>query len=341
MDRTLEFSKLLSEKRTGIIPEQKKPPPPPPSNGINPKDDAQSRRAFHQITLDVSKGINETAQSLSKLTKLVRQQGLFDDPTEEINKLIYRIKQELNDLNCKLDSAQQNVDERKKYLGERNQMSAHSMNIVSQLKSGLMNATKEFKSALEIRSSKMKDTQTRKSQITGFGNALSPMRQFGGGGGGSLMQGSADKKVGGMLPTPYNQVALQPGGAMAGQSADSRGGVMTVQSPMQIQQQQQQLLLAPPASMQYYESREVAVNEVEKTIGELGTLFKRLGAMLAEQQELVERIDEDVESAVSSADKAHAALLKSYESVSSNRALYTKIISILVLFIIFFVIFLM
>ena len=35
---------------------------------------------------------------------------------------------------------------------------------------------------------------------------------------------------------------------------------------------QQQLLLAPPTASMYYESREKAVTEVEKTIGELGTL---------------------------------------------------------------------
>ena len=51
-----------------------------------------------------------------------------------------------------------------------------------------------------------------------------------------------------------------------------------------IFQQNQQLLFAPLATNQYYESREVAVTEVEKTIGELGSLFKRLATMISEQQ---------------------------------------------------------
>ena len=50
-----------------------------------------------------------------------------------------------------------------------------------------------------------------------------------------------------------------------------------------IFQQNQQLLFAPLATNQYYESREVAVTEVEKTIGELGSLFKRLATMITEQ----------------------------------------------------------
>ena len=43
-------------------------------------------------------------------------------------------------------------------------------------------------------------------------------------------------------------------------------------------------MFAPLATNQYYENREVAVTEVEKTIGELGSLFKRLATMLSEQQ---------------------------------------------------------
>jgi syntaxin 5 len=70
--------------------------------------------------------------------------------------------------------------------------------------------------------------------------------------------------------------------------------------------QHQQLLLAPIAETQYYDQREKAVSEVEKTIGELGTLFKRLATMISEQQEMVERIDEDVENSISNADRAHA-----------------------------------
>jgi hypothetical protein len=54
---------------------------------------------------------------MAKLTKLVKKQGLFDDPTEEINALIFRIKENLDELNSKCDSAQQYVDSRKSSFG--------------------------------------------------------------------------------------------------------------------------------------------------------------------------------------------------------------------------------
>jgi syntaxin 5 len=75
--------------------------------------------------------------------------------------------------------------------------------------------------------------------------------------------------------------------------------------------------------------------------GELGQLFKRLSTMISEQQELVERIDEDIESTVATSDLAHQTLLKTYDSVSNNKTFAMKIIGILLMFIIFFVLFLM
>lgn len=312
-DRTHEFTQFV-EKFQGNNSVTKKIPEVP-----------KTKSAFHDASADIARGIHRTSGLLTKLTKLVRRQGLFDDPTEEINNLIFRIKQDLDELNTKCDSAQQFVDSKKK-AASSDQSASYNLKVVGQLKTDLMNTTKEFKSVLEARSSKMKDQMQRKVALTGQGS-LSPMRQF-----------NASKQPEGP-PKPGSE--LKVGGGSGGdaspyglqQSSDSHLAVYA--------QQQQQLLLAPPASVQYYESREQAVTEVEKTIGELGTLFKRLATMIAEQQELVERIDEDVEEAVHNSEKAHTLLLKAYENASSNKALYTKLGAILAVFGIFFVIFLM
>jgi len=299
--------------------------------GLLKQSAPKSRTAFHDAAAEIAKGIHRTSGVLNKLTKLVRRQGLFDDPTEEINSLIYRIKQDLDELNTKCDSAQQFVDQKKRSLGNSNQSAAHNVKVVSQLKTDLMHATKDFKTVLEVRSSKMKDQQVRKVELTGNG-VLSPMRQF--------------------AATTNAQKGNAPSAASAASKADPEagggggaGGKAQYYTPygadQQQQQQQQQLLLAPPATQQYYESRERAVGEVESTIGELGQLFKRLATMIQEQQEMVERIDDDVESARGNADAAHSLLLKTYESVSSNRGLYTKILAIVGLFGIMFTLFLL
>ena len=309
----------------------------------------KSSTDFRDATADIARGIHRTSTSLSKLTKLVRKQGLFDDPTEEINNLIFAIKQDLDSLNSKCDVAQQFVDTKKRQLGSKNQLTSHNVTVVSQLKTELMNATKDFKSVLEMRSSKMKDQQQKKVQLTGVGT-LSPMRQFTASAAAQAYQQQNLKHGEDSGPprqlygtsafpmSPYSQIPP---------SDDTRNSHSSTSSTPQnfpVQQQywqQQQLLLAPPATQQYFEAREQAVSEVEVTISELGKLYKRLATMISEQQELVERVDEDIENAVSNAEKAQNALLKTYESVSSNKGLYMKILAILTLFILFFVLFLM
>lgn len=295
----------------------------------------KTRTAFHDAAAEIARGVHRTSGVLNKLTKLVRRQGLFDDPTEEINSLIYRIKQDLDELNTKCDSAQQYVDQKKRALGNSNQSAAHNIKVVSQLKTDLMYATKDFKTVLEVRSSKMKDQQVRKVELTGNG-VLSPMRQFtatnaqknnNNSNNSASSRGNGDPEAG-----------QSGGGGNKGQYYTPYTGHGTEQ---QQQHQQQQLLLAPPATQQYYESRERAVGEVESTIGELGQLFKRLATMIQEQQEMVERIDDDVENARGNADAAHSLLMKTYESVSSNRGLYMKIMAIVGLFGVFFTLFLL
>ena len=123
-------------------------------------------------------------------------------------------------------------------------------------------------------------------------------------------------------------------------TSGTSGGADQQQSDMSIVQvEEQQLLLAPPT--QYYEDRVKAADEIESTIGELGQLFRRLTTMINEQQDMVERIDEDIENATSSVDQAQGALQKAYDAAASNRGLYMKIGGILALFFLFFTVFLM
>ena len=199
----------------------------------------KTRTAFHDAAAEIARGVHRTSGVLNKLTKLVRRQGLFDDPTEEINSLIYRIKQDLDELNTKCDSAQQYVDQKKRALGTANQSAAHNVKVVSALKTDLMHATKDFKSVLEARSSKMKDQQVRKVELTGNG-VLSPMRQF-------AATTAQAQKAGGDRDRDE---------AAGGKQQQQQHYTPYYGSEQQQQHQQHQLLLAPPANQQYYDSRE-------------------------------------------------------------------------------------
>lgn len=341
-DRTQEFLQLAGSSK-----------PAPSSSGIyakKPLEVPKTRTAFNEAASEVAKGIHKTSALLTKLTNLVRRQGLFDDPTEEINTLVFRIKQDLEDLNAKCDAAQQYVDGKKSIFGEVNQSAAHNVKVVSHLKTDLMHATKDFKSVLEMRSSKMKDQQVRKVELTGKG-VLSPMRALAGpqsgngrGAAGGKTVGSGPSDASNLLhrnahgkppkaPTPYTPYSTPY--SDTGHHGHYGGDVETPS-------EHQQLLLDPiGAESQYFDARERAVTEVERTIGELGSLFNRLATMISEQQELVERVDEDIEAATENTNRAQDALMKAYEQVSSNSGMYMKLGVILTLFLLFFVLFLM
>ena len=376
-DRTNEFMKYVQESilnETNIssnssIVKNGLPPPSSSSSSNNNKklsEIPKTKSAFIEAASDIAKGIQNTSKVLSKLTKLVRRQGLFDDPTDEINNLVYRIKEDLNELNTKCDAAQQYVDMKKgnnnafSNSGSVTQANNHSLKIVGSLKTELMNATKDFKSVLEVRSTKIKDQEKRKLELTGNSalalamTASTPnmksIRKQNNPTTGEHDSGNTSQmrhRFNNHLPSPYHDInsTNTPMNGKFNPSLDLESSSSTTSGSTSItinNSENQQLLLAPPpATLQYYESREQAVTEVEKTINELGGLFKRLAGMIAEQQEMVERVDEDVENAITNAENAHTILTNMYDNASSNRGLYTKIIGILLFFIIFFVLFLM
>ena len=345
----------------------------------------KTKTAFNEAAGEIARGVHKTSALLTKLTNLVRRQGLFDDPTEDINNLIYRIKQDLDELNSKCDSAQQYVESKKTMFGDVNQSAAHNVKVVSHLKTDLMHTTKDFKTVLEMRSSKMKDQQVRKVELIGKG-MLSPTRNVaareqqmqaqqkaaqqrngngngpngsGGGEGGAganssanesalVRKGSNNKMVAPSLPSPYGVQHYSDHTNTSRYNAtphysnnNSSNNNNNSFDNRDVELQEQQLLLDPIAESKYFDARERAVTEVERTIGELGNLFNRLATMISEQQELVERVDEDIETATTNANKAQDILMKAYEKVSSNTAMYMKIFAILGIFVLFFVLFLM
>lgn len=96
MDRTNEFNQYVraeSSSSTKALSSIASNRPAAAKSSRSLPDVPKSRSAFQDAASDIAKGVHRTSNTLSRLTKLVRRQGLFDDPTEEINNLIFRIKQ--------------------------------------------------------------------------------------------------------------------------------------------------------------------------------------------------------------------------------------------------------
>lgn len=352
-DRTQEFLMVLHHVSAGCGKSLK---PMKLSETVNPNT-LKSKNAFNEVASEIAKGVHKTSLMLTKLTNLVRKQGLFDDPTDEINTLIYKIKQDLDELNTKCDSAQQFIDSKKSIFGDQPTQSAqHNTKVVSQLKSDLLSTTKGFKTVLELRSNKMKDQQQRKVELVGK-SMLSPSRFIeesstagttapSSSSSSTMMESNSSflnqSSSSALVRRNKKPVLMNPYANFADEGGGGGGNHISVGQQEEQRLQHKGLLLEPISSdHQYFDAREQAVTEVEKTINELGTLFKRLATMLQAQQELVERIDEDVENAVSNTENAKNALMKAYESVSSNRGMYMKIGAILIVFFLIFVLFML
>lgn len=81
------------------------------------------------------------------------------------------------------------------------------------------------------------------------------------------------------------------------------------------------------------------MQNIEATIVELGTIFQQLAHMVKEQEEIVQRIDGNVEQSEMNIEAAHSEILKYFQSVTSNRWLMIKVFAVLIVFFIIFVVF--
>ena len=99
------------------------------------------------------------------------------------------------------------------------------------------------------------------------------------------------------------------------------------------QQQQQQLIPA----VSYYEERATAMEDVQRHITELGTIFGRLATMLQDQREMVDSIHDDIEDASENVNRGQLALLSTLTSLQGGRMLAMRVSGVLLAFILFFV----
>lgn len=136
----------------------------------------------------------------------------------------------------------------------------------------------------------------------------------------------------------------EPIGSYSGTYSSYGNPQNTPLTPLDIQRmetengQQQQMQLIP--DQDYLRERADAMSQVESNIVELGTIFNRLAVMVSEHKELVQRVEDNVDDANSNITLSLNTLTDTLQNLQTNRALFFKILSVLVIFIIGFVVFL-
>ncbi|KAF2270955.1 t-SNARE [Lojkania enalia] len=329
-DRTDEFRSILAQaqkkqahskigaQRQSLLSAQQKAE----ANGTTPQ---RQRSEFARKAAEIGRGISGTMAKLERLAQLARRKTLFDDRPVEINELTFVIKQDLSQLTGQIKALQQlTAKQHPNPSAGGDQEGEHSQHVVQLLQGKLKDVTGNFKEVLEVRT---KNIQASRSRTENFISSAASHSQT------SLDPSRTDSPLyqtpqRGRSPGPFKNtnaaqqdlLSLEPSGS----SALTRGGP----------QSDAQLLLMEEAQPQnaYIQQRGQAIEAIESTITELGSIFGQLAQMVSEQGEQIQRIDANTEDVVDNVQGAQRELMKYWSRVQGNRWLVAKMFGVLMIF---------
>mmetsp|Transcript_6360 Transcript_6360/g.6909 ORF Transcript_6360/g.6909 Transcript_6360/m.6909 type:complete len:289 (+) Transcript_6360:55-921(+) len=162
-NRTLEFSSLAEGLR-----ERKE---------MGKRKDVKKRLPLHttvsinRLASEIGRETHKTMQKLKDLTKLARSKSPFDDPSDEIQKYTFIIKQDIQSINNRIQEVEELCMHNS---AQSNQAKNHETTLIDSLKSNLFFTTKDFTSVLQLRTDNLKSQQEQKQMITGSRITMSP-----------------------------------------------------------------------------------------------------------------------------------------------------------------------
>mmetsp|Transcript_13273 Transcript_13273/g.19848 ORF Transcript_13273/g.19848 Transcript_13273/m.19848 type:complete len:308 (+) Transcript_13273:25-948(+) len=84
------------------------------------------------------------------------------------------------------------------------------------------------------------------------------------------------------------------------------------------------------SEMKYLDRRASAIRNIESTLHELGGMYTKMASIVAAQNEIAIRIDENMTDTLEQTEMGHNQLMKYYTAISGNRSLIIKIFIILI-----------
>ncbi|XP_001602477.1 syntaxin-5 [Nasonia vitripennis] len=272
----------------------------------------QSYSNFMLIAQNIGKNIASTYAKLEKLALLAKKKSIFDDRQSEIEELTSIIGADLGSLNQQIAKLQVlGKKQREMFSSSKgHHIASHSTSVAVALQSKLVSMSTHFKSVLDLRKEKMREEKSRREQFS-------------------------HGHVSAMLPS---SVVSGKQSSLLLQEQDNSASVSIDLEPAMGQLSMQRAVYDDDTDS-YLQSRADTMQNIESTIVELGGIFQQLAHMVKEQEEMVERIDSNIEDAEINVSAAHTEILKYFQSVTNNRWLMIKIFGVLIFFFIFFVVF--
>lgn len=231
---------------------------------------------------------------------VAKRRTLFDDRPVEINELTFVIKQDLSSINHQIGALQALS---KQQHPKADQEGEHNKNVVYLLQGKLTDVSVNFKDVLEART---KNIQASRSRTENFISSVSQHTQ------------------------PSLQQSASPLYGTPARNSPAPGADTLSLNP--VGDQQLMMMEEAQPNNTYIQQRGEAIEAIEKTIGELGSIFGQLATMVSEQSEMIQRIDANTEDVVDNVEGAQRELLKYWSRVSSNRWLIAKMFGVLMIF---------
>jgi len=284
----------------------------------------QSR--FTEAASFISKNIVLVTEKLEKLATLARQRSLFEDSTQEINKLTYVVKTDLETLEAEINQLESVV---KTHRPQNNQAQQNSKAIVHNLKSQVATTTHSFMEVLSKRSQTLKEQNSRRKHFEYTSNTSNNFRSRKANHFESLLNASQQSKSSSLSSTHSHSK-----GNGDGDHDDDK------EDDLEQQTQDQQMMHVDEIEQdQYLASRQAAVQQIESTIVEISQMYKRVLTLLAAHDETLIRIEVQSEDALNDVEHGYEQLLKYFSSISSTKWLVLKIFAVLICFLVLFIVF--
>jgi syntaxin 5 len=255
-------------------------------------------QVFNDFAQAFAKEISQVSETVMRLTKLMQQQTLFDEKGKEIGSLTTIVKSSLGRLHDDMETLA--------LLKDRAAASRSNQS------SGWMSRDEGSSAAAVRHNDTVVDTLRSRLVKTGqqFKTVLQERTK-------SLKEtASRRNQFSSDRPTSFESALFR--------EQDSGSG-----------QQEMQMTMHNSAS-QYYKQRYEAVREVEAAVMEVGELFQDFTRLVHEQDEVLVRIDNDVEDSLRNVNAGSNELLRYLSNLSSNRGLVIKILGVLFCFLLFF-----
>jgi len=257
----------------------------------------------------------------------VKHRSSLKDASREINALTVAIKGDITTLDEHLGALESAAAaQAARSAAPKGGMAGHTAAQVATLKTKLMATTHHFHAVLKDRTSTMKQAASRHGVFGGSSRLGKPV--------GYSPAPPSTTTAGGQPAGEERQPLLPRPGNTSRSSAQPPPAVASAFAQVSMQ-----ALAQGRATDEYFDQRAADAQAVESMVGEIGGLFQRLAGMVAEQGDLLHRLEDDSSDALERLEAGQAQLQQHHDGVMDNRWLVAKVAGVLVTFGVFFTIF--